>query len=95
MPKKLNTPEIINVTAEDEHITSFLIDSKNNMLHITYDMLDAAGNVAIENRTHTIAGAEMAAAIARIDDLVATGLPAYAAIKQAIYEYLPGNGVIN
>lgn len=93
MPLKLDNPDIINGTVTDEHITSFTIDITNNLIYVVYDRKDAEGNAVIPDVTHTIAGAEMVAAIQRAS--TTAGGDVYAAIKEALYFYLPGNGVIS
>jgi len=92
MPLTLDVADVINGTVTDEEITSFTIDITNQLIYVTYDRKAADGEVIIADVTHTIAGPEMTAAITRAS--TTAGGDVYAAIKEALYFYLPGNGVI-
>lgn len=93
MSLKLTDEDLINGVVTDEVITSFTIDLKNQMLYIIYDRCDVTGEVIIPDVSHTISGPEFYASIVRASEI--TGGDVYAGIKQALYEYLPGNGVIS
>lgn len=93
MPLTLDSPDVINGTVTDEEISSFTIDINNQLIYVTYDRKDAQGNIIVPDVTHTIAGAEMLAAITRAS--TTAGGDVYAAIKEALYFYLPGNGIIS
>lgn len=94
MPKLLDVQIAVSDTVVDEQITSFTIDEANAFIFIVFDQRNAAGVVVLPDLSHTISGVEMQAAIARSDELVLAGSTVYAAIKQALYEYLPGNGTV-
>ena len=93
MPLKLTDPDSINGVVTDEEISSFTIDIAGQLIYITYNRKDAEGNILIPDVTHTISGVEMIAAITRANQIA--GGDVYAAIKQALYEYLPGNGTVS
>jgi len=93
MPLNLDVADVINDTVTDEEISSFTIDINNNFIYITYDRKNANGDIVIPDVSHTLSDAEMIAAITRASEIAVADV--YAAIKQALYEYLPGNGVIS
>jgi len=93
MPLNLTTPDVINGTVTDEEINAFSVDITNGILFITYDRKASDGAIIVPDVSHTLSGAEMVAAIARASEIA--GADVYAAIKQALYEFLPGNGTIN
>jgi len=93
MPKQLTNPDVISGTVTDEEITSFTIDLVSNSVYIVFDRKDATGNIIIGDVSHLIQGAETVAAITRASQIA--GGDVYSAIKMALYEYLPGNGIIS
>jgi len=93
MPRKLETPELINATVEDELITAFGVDEENNIIFIKYDRMAADSSIIQKNATHTLTGVEVADVITRASTIAGTNVRA--AIKQALYEALPGNAVIS
>lgn len=93
MPLTLTNPDVINGVVTDEEINGFSVDMKNSVIYITYDRKDAQGGVVVPDVAETLTGPDMVAAIARASEIA--GADVYAAIKQALYEYLPGNGVIS
>lgn len=92
MPKKLDTAEVISATITDEEITSFTIDLTNGSIYIVFDRKDINSVSVISDASHVLEAAEMTAAITRASQIA--GADVYAAIKQALYEFLPGNGTI-
>jgi len=92
MPLKLTNPDIISGVVTDEKISSFTTDLKNSVIYIVFDRLDADGNIVVPDVTHVIADAEMIAAITRAGQIAQADV--YAALKQALYEFLPGNGEV-
>lgn len=93
MPYILDEVETISGDVKQTEIKSFTIDIEDGFIYVVYDKKDVDGNVIIADVTHTIAGPEMTAAIARAS--TTAGGDVYAAIKEALYFYLPGNGVIS
>lgn len=93
MPRTLENPDIISGTVTDEEITSFTVDINGSVIYTVFDRKDAQGNVIISDASHTISDSEMVAAISRASEIA--GADVYAAIKQALYEFLPGNGVVS
>ena len=95
MPRTLENPDIINGTVTDEEITSFTMDLNSGNIYIVFDRKDADGNVIIGDASHMIETEEATLAINRASEIAAdNGADVYAAIKQGLYEYLPGNGTI-
>lgn len=92
MPLKLDNPDVINGVITDEEITSFTLDEKNAFIYITFDRKAADGTIIVPDVTHTLGTAEVVAAITRASQIA--GADVRAAIKQALYEHLPGNGTI-
>ena len=93
MPLTLDNPDVINGTVTDEQITSFTVDLVNQTIFIVYDRQDSSGVTIVPDVSHTLTGTEMTAAITRASQIA--GADVYAALKQALYEYLPGNGTIS
>lgn len=96
MPRTLDNPDVISGVVSDEEITSFTIDIQTSMTYIVFDRKDVSGNIIIADASHTLQAAETAATIARASQIAASnGGDVYAAIKQAMYEALPGNATIS
>lgn len=92
MPKTLDNPDVISGTVTDEEITSFTMDLTSGNIYIVFDRKDIDGNVIIGDASHTLEAVEATAAIAQASQIA--GADVYTAIKQGLYEYLPGNGTV-
>jgi len=91
MPLNLDSPKTINAQVDRVEIVAFSVDLERSSMHITYieSYTDAAGQaVPVAEKTLTISGADMAAAIARADAYAAGMNPVsvYGAIKLALYD---------
>lgn len=90
MPKLLENTEIVNAEIAVQEITGFSVDNKLNKLYISFDKQDINGNIIQEDTMYILEGEEMLLAISRASEIA--GADVYAAIKQALYEALPGSG---
>lgn len=92
MPKKLDVVRSVTEEITDEEITQFAINLADGLIIVAFDEKNNSGSV-VRKSSHVISGAEMQEAITRASTIA--GADVYAAIKQALYEYLPGNGIIS
>lgn len=92
MSKTLDKAVVVSATITDEKITSFAVDLTGGSIYVVFDQNESDGTTVISDASHSIEGAEMTAAIARASEIA--GADVYTAIKQALYEFLPGNGTI-